>query len=70
MQPALHDENDVYERRGETEEESEDLVKPKQKGTQGLIEIENPNLVKLKNIKVKDIDVVMYCGILFYNFNH
>jgi hypothetical protein len=29
----------------------------KHKGTEGLIEIENPNLVKPKNIKAKDIDV-------------
>lgn len=29
----------------------------KKKGTQGIIEIENPNLVKPKNIKAKNIDV-------------
>ena len=29
----------------------------KKKGTQGLIEIENPNLVKQKNVKAKDADV-------------
>ncbi|CAD6271576.1 unnamed protein product [Miscanthus lutarioriparius] len=53
-----HDEKDVYNRRGEPEEEdSEDFAKPKHKGTEGLIEIENPNLVKSKNIKVKDIDI-------------
>ncbi|KAF8715791.1 hypothetical protein HU200_000451 [Digitaria exilis] len=52
-------EKDVYDRRGELEEdeESEDFAKPKYKGTAGLIEIENPNLVKPKNIKAKDIDV-------------
>ncbi|KAG2618126.1 28 kDa heat- and acid-stable phosphoprotein-like [Panicum virgatum] len=52
-------EKDVYDRRGEPEqeEESEDFAKPKYKGTEGLIEIENPNLVKPKNIKAKDIDI-------------
>lgn len=29
----------------------------KKKGIQGIIEIENPNLVKPKTLKVKDIDV-------------
>lgn len=38
----------------ESEEESEDA---KRKGTQGLIEIENPNLVRSKNIKAKDVDL-------------
>ncbi|KAJ1263664.1 hypothetical protein BS78_09G203000 [Paspalum vaginatum] len=54
-----HDEKDVYNRRGEPEEEvdSEDFARPKHKGTEGLIEIENPNLVKPKNIKAKDIDI-------------
>ncbi|KAH7431443.1 hypothetical protein KP509_08G048100 [Ceratopteris richardii] len=28
----------------------------KKKGTQGLIEIENPNLVKQKNVKARDAD--------------
>ncbi|CAN6337081.1 unnamed protein product [Urochloa humidicola] len=52
-------EKDVYDRRGEPEEEDEyeDFAKPKHKGTEGLIEIENPNLVKPKNIKAKDIDI-------------
>jgi hypothetical protein len=36
----------------ESEEESE-----KRKGTQGVIEIENPNLVKPKNLKARDVDV-------------
>ncbi|KAK3135081.1 hypothetical protein QOZ80_5BG0414350 [Eleusine coracana subsp. coracana] len=54
-----HDERDVSDRRGipEEEEEYEDFAKPKHKGTEGLIEIENPNLVKPKNIKAKDIDI-------------
>nr|ACG30657.1 heat- and acid-stable phosphoprotein [Zea mays] len=54
---AKHDEKDVYSRRGEPEEESEDFMKPKHKGIEGLIEIENPNLVKTKNVKAKDIDI-------------
>jgi len=36
----------------ESEEESE-----KRKGTQGVIEIENPNLVKPKTLKARDVDV-------------
>lgn len=41
----------------ESEEESEDESDMKKKGTQGLIEIENPNLVKPKNVKAKDVDL-------------
>lgn len=40
----------------ESEEESED-ENTKTKGVQGVIEIENPNLVKPKNIKARDIDI-------------
>ncbi|KAI5386749.1 hypothetical protein KIW84_073051 [Lathyrus oleraceus] len=40
----------------ESEEESED-ENTKAKGVQGVIEIENPNLVKPKNIKARDIDI-------------
>ncbi|KAA8515195.1 hypothetical protein F0562_018374 [Nyssa sinensis] len=36
----------------EAEEETE-----KRKGTQGIIEIENPNLVKPKTLKARDIDI-------------
>lgn len=32
-------------------------VQQKRKGTQGIIEIENPNLVKAKNLKARDVDV-------------
>ncbi|XP_021900053.1 28 kDa heat- and acid-stable phosphoprotein [Carica papaya] len=44
------------------EEESEEEVEvdeesEKQKGTQGIIEIDNPNLAKPKNLKAKDADV-------------
>lgn len=43
---------EVEESEEELEEESE-----KKKGTQGIIEIENPNLVKPKNVKARDIDL-------------
>lgn len=29
----------------------------KRKGTEGLIEVENPNLAKVKSVKAKDVDV-------------
>ncbi|KAF8408985.1 hypothetical protein HHK36_005056 [Tetracentron sinense] len=29
----------------------------KPKGTQGVIQIENPNLVKPKNVKARDVDI-------------
>lgn len=37
----------------------------KHKGTEGLIEIENPNLVKPKNMKAKDVDVSPICNTWF-----
>ncbi|GFP84629.1 kelch domain-containing protein 4 [Phtheirospermum japonicum] len=40
----------------ESEEESEDESE-KVKGTQGVIQIENPNLVKPKNLKARDVDI-------------
>ncbi|CAM8989546.1 hypothetical protein QQ045_007130 [Rhodiola kirilowii] len=40
----------------ESEEESED-ENEKRKGTQGIIEIENPNLVKPKTLKAKNLDL-------------
>ncbi|KAF9672405.1 hypothetical protein SADUNF_Sadunf11G0038300 [Salix dunnii] len=36
----------------------------KRKGTQGIIEIENPNLVKAKNLKARDADV-SFCFYVF-----
>ncbi|XP_020206166.1 28 kDa heat- and acid-stable phosphoprotein [Cajanus cajan] len=54
---AEHEEEVSEEVSGdESEEESEDET-TKTKGTQGVIEIENPNLVKPKNLKAKDVDV-------------
>ncbi|XP_019168617.1 PREDICTED: 28 kDa heat- and acid-stable phosphoprotein-like [Ipomoea nil] len=42
----------------ESGEESEGSDKDqRQKGLQGIIEIENPNLVKAKNLKAKDVDM-------------
>ncbi|XP_074272299.1 uncharacterized protein LOC141596136 [Silene latifolia] len=41
----------------ESGEESGDDIQQKSKGTEGIIEIENPNLVKPKNVKAKDIDL-------------
>ncbi|KAE8733633.1 28 kDa heat- and acid-stable phosphoprotein [Hibiscus syriacus] len=40
----------------ESEEEIEEEPE-KRKGTQGIIQIENPNLAKPKNVKAKDIDM-------------
>lgn len=40
-----------------TPDQSVSCYQQKMKGTQGIIEIENPNLVKAKNLKAKDIDV-------------
>ncbi|XP_065879704.1 uncharacterized protein [Euphorbia lathyris] len=41
----------------ESGEESSDETDQKRKGTQGVIQIENPNLVKAKNMKARDVDV-------------
>ncbi|KAG2600770.1 hypothetical protein PVAP13_5KG542400 [Panicum virgatum] len=49
------EEEEEEEEREESEDESDD--KPKNKGTEGIIQIENPNLVKAKNIKAKEVDV-------------
>uniref|UniRef100_A0A0D9WIN4 Uncharacterized protein n=1 Tax=Leersia perrieri TaxID=77586 RepID=A0A0D9WIN4_9ORYZ len=50
--------DDEDDRRQESDEEEYDnFQKNKHKGTEGLIEIENPNLVKPKNLKAKDIDI-------------
>ncbi|XP_019175833.1 PREDICTED: 28 kDa heat- and acid-stable phosphoprotein-like isoform X2 [Ipomoea nil] len=45
--------------RSESEEESggSDEESEKRKGTQGIIQIENPNLVKPKNLKAKNVDI-------------
>ncbi|XWS52129.1 hypothetical protein CRYUN_Cryun11dG0040600 [Craigia yunnanensis] len=52
-------EAEVEEEEEESEEEVEEVEEEpeKRKGTQGLIEIENPNLAKQKNVKAKDVDM-------------
>jgi len=48
---------EVEEESEEEVEEGEEEEEPgKRKGTQGLIDIENPNLVKSKNLKAKNAD--------------
>ncbi|GMY31933.1 28 kDa heat- and acid-stable phosphoprotein-like [Fagus crenata] len=41
----------------EVEDEEQDGEPEKRKGTSGLIEIENPNLAKSKNLKAKNVDM-------------
>ncbi|XP_021288827.1 28 kDa heat- and acid-stable phosphoprotein [Herrania umbratica] len=51
---------EVAEVEEQEEEESEEEVEEeseKRKGTQGLIEIENPNVAKQKNVKARDVDM-------------
>ncbi|KAM1256757.1 hypothetical protein FF1_030891 [Malus domestica] len=49
------EEKEEVESEEESEEEQEESEK--RKGTQGIIEIENPNLVKPKNVKAKNVDI-------------
>ncbi|XP_057487832.1 uncharacterized protein LOC130795362 [Actinidia eriantha] len=48
----VEEERSEEESEGESEEESE-----KKKGAQGVIQIENPNLVKPKSMKARDVDI-------------
>ncbi|KAK7827323.1 hypothetical protein CFP56_031205 [Quercus suber] len=49
---------EVVEEESEEEvEEEQDEEPEKRKGTSGLIEIENPNLAKSKNLKAKNADI-------------
>ncbi|XP_028073542.1 28 kDa heat- and acid-stable phosphoprotein-like [Camellia sinensis] len=50
-------EQDEEERSEEESEEESDEEPEKRKGNQGIIEIENPNLVKPKTLKAKDVDI-------------
>ncbi|EFJ15319.1 hypothetical protein SELMODRAFT_49207, partial [Selaginella moellendorffii] len=51
-------EEEVEEESEESEVESEEEPEVfKKKGTQGVIEVENPNLAKAKGTKAKDVDV-------------
>lgn len=52
------EEKEEVESEEESEQGSEDESdEVKKKGTEGLIEIENPNLVKAKAVKAKNVDV-------------
>ncbi|KAF0920791.1 hypothetical protein E2562_037116 [Oryza meyeriana var. granulata] len=51
------EEEEEIEESEEEESEDESEGKAKHKGTEGLIQIENPNLVKAKNIKAKEVDL-------------
>ncbi|KAI4296837.1 hypothetical protein L6164_036758 [Bauhinia variegata] len=50
------EEQEESEEVSEEEEGSDDETRQKSKGTQGIIEIENPNLAKPKNLKARDVD--------------
>ncbi|KAJ3695251.1 hypothetical protein LUZ60_000628 [Juncus effusus] len=57
---AEYEEEERREAEEESEEESgeeSDEDSMKKKGTEGIIQIENPNLVKAKNLKAKDVDL-------------
>lgn len=45
--------------------DSDFFCNQRRKGTQGLIEINNPNLVKSKNLKAKDLDVRVLTELMF-----
>ncbi|XP_042499668.1 28 kDa heat- and acid-stable phosphoprotein-like [Macadamia integrifolia] len=49
-------EEEEEEETEESEEESEEEPE-KRKGTEGLIDIQNPNLEKTKNLKARDVDL-------------
>ncbi|XVE88136.1 hypothetical protein DITRI_Ditri19aG0043700 [Diplodiscus trichospermus] len=50
------EEEESEESEQESGEESDEETAQKHKGTQGVIEINNPNLVKPKNMKARDLD--------------
>ncbi|CAL0331367.1 unnamed protein product [Lupinus luteus] len=54
---AENEEEESVETSGDESGEESDEESTKTKGTQGVIEIENPNLVKPKHLKAKDADV-------------
>ncbi|OIV91712.1 hypothetical protein TanjilG_26565 [Lupinus angustifolius] len=54
---AEHEEEENDETSGEESGEESEEETAKSKGTQGIIQIENPNLVKPKNLKARDLDV-------------
>ncbi|KAJ0430099.1 putative 28kDa heat-and acid-stable phosphoprotein [Helianthus annuus] len=61
------EEAEVEEDRSEEEsEESSEEESDRKKGTEGVIEIENPNMARPKTLKARDVDV-SYIHILDYN---
>ncbi|XP_004485852.1 uncharacterized protein [Cicer arietinum] len=54
---AENEAEEPKEESGDESGEEADEDTRKNKGTQGIIEIENPNLVKPKNLKARDVDV-------------
>ncbi|KAL9234024.1 hypothetical protein vseg_008945 [Gypsophila vaccaria] len=55
-QKEAEEEEEIEEVETEEEDSDEDSQQ-KTKGTEGIIEIENPNLVKPKSVKARDIDL-------------
>ncbi|KAF5195002.1 28 kDa heat- and acid-stable phosphoprotein [Thalictrum thalictroides] len=55
-QEEAEDVEEEEEVESQSEDESDDEPE-KRKGAQGVIEIQNPNLVKQKNLKAKDVDL-------------
>ncbi|CAN1229631.1 28 kDa heat- and acid-stable phosphoprotein [Linum grandiflorum] len=53
---AEYEDEKAEEESGE-EESGEESGDEKRKGTQGLIQIENPNIAKPKNLKARDLDM-------------
>ncbi|AES63931.1 putative casein kinase substrate, phosphoprotein PP28 [Medicago truncatula] len=56
-QKEAENEEEPEEVSGDESGEESDQETKKKKGTQGIIEIENPNLVKPKNLKARDVNV-------------
>ncbi|XVF87407.1 hypothetical protein PTKIN_Ptkin18bG0117900 [Pterospermum kingtungense] len=55
-QEAEYEEEESEEESGQESGEESDDETEKRKGTQGVIEINNPNLQKPKNVKARDVD--------------
>ncbi|CAN1810571.1 28 kDa heat- and acid-stable phosphoprotein [Linum perenne] len=59
VEAEYEEEEKAEEESGEEEsgeESGDETYQEKRKGTQGLIQIDNPNIVKQKNLKAKDLD--------------
>ncbi|CAN1810569.1 28 kDa heat- and acid-stable phosphoprotein [Linum perenne] len=60
VEAEYEEEEKAEEESGEEEsgeESGDETYQEKRKGTQGLIQIDNPNIVKQKNLKAKDLDM-------------